>query len=91
MLSLENCMQYACPVANCGARASLESDDDGKRLNQWISELHDTGGIVLSHLKRMGKTLFNCKTQNINCNCLNMNILRECSVQDMVQITLDDC
>ena len=34
MLSLENCMQYACPIANCGARAGLESNDDGKRLNQ---------------------------------------------------------
>jgi hypothetical protein len=47
VLSLQNCMQYACPIANCGTRASLESDDDRKRLNQKISGLYDTGGLHL--------------------------------------------
>ena len=41
-------MQYACPVANCSARASLESDDDGKRLNQWILGLHDTENRLIA-------------------------------------------
>ena len=40
--------------------------------------------IVSSYLEGMGKTLFDCKTQNIDCNCLNLNILRECSLQDMI-------
>lgn len=71
MFVVQNCMQTACSRAQGGVRTSFQRHNNGERLRS----KHEEKGPeykLRPYLQRMGQTLFDSETQNIDSSGLNM-------------------